>query len=349
MKKSKTILSIVLSLAVAMAMLPGTAMAAGDGSKSVEVKFAAGTPTKIHMVQTEITATSDLVEKYFPEFKDEEPSGVSFADVIIAAHIKKYGEKNLKEHVDITKYEGMTGLSMSKQFDNTVVGLYYVNDKGVNSVCDEVKAGDKLFAMSYDDFNYAGLYGSLEKAAYKVKAGKKVSMKVVADNFGTQIVPTDAVINEVNPKTGKMTAMKTTYSKGKAAAKFSKVGVHHIAVSGTVKYKDWGGNDVESGFAGAIAKVTVGLDKAKITKKTAGKKKATLKWKKVVGAKSYQVYRATKKNGKFKKVATVKKLSYTNKKLKSKKNYYYKVRAYAKADGKAYTGAFSQVVKVKVK
>ena len=346
MKKSKTILSILLSLAVAMAMLPGTALAAGDGSKSVKVKFAAGTPTTIHMVQTEITATSDLVEKYFPEFKEEEPSGVSFADVIIAAHIKKYGEENLKEHVDITKYEGYSGLSMAKQFDNPIVGMYYVNDKGVNSVSDEVKSGDKLFAMSYDDYNYAGLYGVLDKAAYKIKAGKTASMKVVADNFGTQVVPTDAVINEVNPKTGEMTAMKTTYSNGKAKAKFSKVGVHHIAVTGTVKYQDWNGNDVESGFAGAVAKVTVGLDKAKITKKTAGKKKATLKWKKVVGAKSYQVYRATKKNGKFKKVATVKKLSYTNKKLKSKRNYYYKVRAYAKVDGKAYKGAFSKVVKV---
>lgn len=52
-----------------------------------------------------------------------------------------------------------------------------------------------------------------------------------------------------------------------------------------------------------------------------------LKWKKVKKAKKYQVYRATKKKGKFKKVATVKTNSYVNKGLKDGKKYYYKVRA----------------------
>ena len=91
------------------------------------------------------------------------------------------------------------------------------------------------------------------------------------------------------------------------------------------------------------------MAKVKITKKKGGKKKVTLGWKKVTGAKKYQVYRATKKNGKFKKVATVSKTSYVNKKLKKNKKYFYKVRAYAKVDGKEYKGAFSAVVKVKTK
>ena len=60
-----------------------------------------------------------------------------------------------------------------------------------------------------------------------------------------------------------------------------------------------------------------------------GAKKATItvKWSKVKGASKYSVYRATKKNGKYKKIKTVKKTKYTDKKKKG--TFYYKVRAHA--------------------
>ena len=64
-----------------------------------------------------------------------------------------------------------------------------------------------------------------------------------------------------------------------------------------------------------------------------------LKWKKAKKAKKYQVYRATKKKGKYKKVATVKKTTYVNKGLKDGKKYFYKVRA---VNGKK-KGKFSAV------
>lgn len=52
-----------------------------------------------------------------------------------------------------------------------------------------------------------------------------------------------------------------------------------------------------------------------------------LTWSKAKYASKYQVYRATSKTGKYKKVATVKKLTYTAKGLKANKKYFYKVRA----------------------
>lgn len=64
--------------------------------------------------------------------------------------------------------------------------------------------------------------------------------------------------------------------------------------------------------------------------KVASKSYNSLKitWKKVKGAKGYQVYRATSKNGRYKKVKTTKSTTYTNSKLTTGKKYYYKIRAY---------------------
>ena len=54
-------------------------------------------------------------------------------------------------------------------------------------------------------------------------------------------------------------------------------------------------------------------------------------------ANGYVVYRSTKKNSGYKKIATVKKPTYVQKKLK-KETYYYKVKAYQNAGkSKVYT------------
>jgi len=53
----------------------------------------------------------------------------------------------------------------------------------------------------------------------------------------------------------------------------------------------------------------------------------TLSWKKAKGAKKYQIYRSTSKNGKYKKIKTTKKLSYKNTGLTKGKMYFYKVRS----------------------
>ena len=55
----------------------------------------------------------------------------------------------------------------------------------------------------------------------------------------------------------------------------------------------------------------------------------TLSWNKVKGAKKYQVYRSTSKNGKYKKIKTTKKLFYKNTGLTKGKMYFYKVRSVA--------------------
>ncbi|WP_329383593.1 Ig-like domain-containing protein [Anaerofustis sp. HA2171] len=102
----------------------------------------------------------------------------------------------------------------------------------------------------------------------------------------------------------------------------------------------------------AYCNVKVNLPKKKITvgkvnslKIKSGKKSATITISKASNAKYYEIYRSTNKSTGFKKVATVKSTKYVNKKLTSKKTYYYKVRA---VNGST-KGSFSKVYKVKVK
>ena len=72
----------------------------------------------------------------------------------------------------------------------------------------------------------------------------------------------------------------------------------------------------------------------------------TIKWRVIDGDKSaaagYQVWRSTKANKGFKKMITTKKMTYKNtKNLKKGTTYYYRVRAYARVDGKLYFSDFS--------
>ena len=95
-------------------------------------------------------------------------------------------------------------------------------------------------------------------------------------------------------------------------------------------------------------KAKVKLNSVKNTKG----RKAVLKWKKVKNADGYVVYRATKKNGKYKKIKTIKKagtVRFTDKKLKKGFAYYYKVRAYRKTAVAKVYGNDSAAKKVKIK
>ncbi|MDU7030633.1 glycoside hydrolase domain-containing protein [uncultured Robinsoniella sp.] len=82
----------------------------------------------------------------------------------------------------------------------------------------------------------------------------------------------------------------------------------------------------------------------KIEAKSYNKVKIT--WSKVTGSDGYRIYRSTKKNGTYKKIATVKgrsKTTYVNEKLTTGKKYYYKVRAYATEKRRTVLSGYSKV------
>ena len=87
--------------------------------------------------------------------------------------------------------------------------------------------------------------------------------------------------------------------------------------------------------------------------KSPSKKTMEIRWKKVANAKGYVIWIAqNKKFTKGKKVYTIKSGKTTKKvikKLKRKKKYFVKIRAYQTVGGKKYSGAFSKVKSVKIK
>ncbi|BBF42335.1 transglutaminase-like predicted protease domain fused ChW-repeats and cell-adhesion domain [Lachnospiraceae bacterium KM106-2] len=92
--------------------------------------------------------------------------------------------------------------------------------------------------------------------------------------------------------------------------------------------------------------------KTTITKLKRSVKKIKLTWKKITGASGYQIYYKTSKKSAFKKAKTITKGSrttYTHTKLKSKKTYYYRIRAYKNVSGKKMYATFSSTKKAKTK
>lgn len=93
------------------------------------------------------------------------------------------------------------------------------------------------------------------------------------------------------------------------------------------------------------------VNKTSISKVTAGKKAATVKFKKKIGSSKYQVRYSTKSSMKGAKTVTVKKSasSVKIKKLKANKKYYFQVRVVKTMDGKDFYSGWSAKKSVKVK
>lgn len=82
--------------------------------------------------------------------------------------------------------------------------------------------------------------------------------------------------------------------------------------------------------------------------KTRSNRRLKVTFKKVAGAKGYQIAYATNKKFKGQKTVTTRKLSCTLKKLKKNKRYYVRVRAYKLSDGKKVYGKWSTVKRKKI-
>ena len=212
-----------------------------------------------------------------------------------------------------------------------------------------VKAPALVAAKDVQADDFANFVKNIQKVSVNGKeyaASGKGSVKLINED-GTLVTTADALkaegtYNIVVTATGYNKTLEFTYTnksdttatKPSATTTATKPSATTTAAKPTAK---------------PAKKVTVKKQKAKVK---AGKKKLTVTWKKDKNVSGYQIKIATKKNFKGAKTYTVK--SYKTykkviKKLKAKKKYFVKVRAYKTVGKSKVYGAYSAVRSCKVK
>jgi len=255
MKKLTRILAGLSVLTVLMICMTAVSFA-GTAEDKVTVSFRAGMPGSLDYVNENLEVTGDLFEKAFPDMAaNDAEQGVSIADALVAAHIKKYGEDKVSE------YFAMKGKDwMSKQFGHDLVGFYYVNKNssstGVNS--DTLNDGDVVFAGSYSNDTYADLYSEFDADTIEAPVNTPIELDITCDNWGSDVVPQTAALKQVEPDTCEMKDVAgATYENGKFTFTFTEKGTYYLSATGSVKYESSWGGEMTGGFTGAWVKVVV--------------------------------------------------------------------------------------------
>ena len=138
-------------------------------------------------------------------------------------------------------------------------------------------------------------------------------------------------------KVGKSVRLRASIAPANASGKTitwksSNPKVAVVNVSGTVTAKRAGKTVITALSEGKSASCTVKVTLTAPTKVKARSRSVgsiQISWKKSTGAGKYEIYRSKKKNGAYKKIATVKgtKRSYRDRKVTAGKTYYYKIKA----------------------
>lgn len=184
-----------------------------------------------------------------------------------------------------------------------------------------------------------------ESASCKIEFGKVETVKATGKSGAGVTLTWTAAVGAVKYEvyrntfsTGTFTLLgtsTTTSYQDKKAADGTTYYYKVVAVSGKGAKSD----------ATKAVKATVPLKKVSgLTVKKASDKSVKVSWKAVSGATRYNVWRATKKNGTYTKVATLAKTSYTDAKISNNKNYYYKV--VAENTNAKLTSAASSIVEI---
>ena len=129
------------------------------------------------------------------------------------------------------------------------------------------------------------------------------------------------------------------------------VTVKSLSAASTYKFRVKAYNAELKVYSEYSSTLTAKTRVAQVKKLKASQTKTTsvkLTWDKVKGAEGYVAYYSTD-NKTWKKIDSTTKTNITKKSLKSKKTYYFRVRAFRKTDGKEVYGSYSTVLKVKTK
>ena len=247
---------------------------------------------------------------------------------------KKTTDKKFKIGAQLTAGNG----ALSYQSDNTSVAQ--VDRYGNVTICGGGVANITVNAK--ETVNYKPAAASVTLTVQKIKPALAVEKTSFTKAYGDKAFWIEAESEEDVDITFTSDNKKVVTVNGEGKVSIKGCGTAKITVA-TVA-------DSKYDSTKKTIKITVKPKKSTITSLASRKKtQMVLKWKKDSKASGYEIVYSY--NGKSKKVDVKKNgtTSATIKKLKSKKTYSVKIRAYKKVDGKKIYGDFSKVKKIKVK
>lgn len=252
------------------------------------------------------------------------------------------------------------------------LNIYYYdenNSKTRESIFDIIASNSRLINNDYYEFYL------IHNSKY-ILSNSEISTKYIMNNYSESLGN-----NELNQENGIITTPKISISKGnnnslvlkfneqenvekyyiyrstdkKKYTKIATVNTNQytdksLTYGKTYYYKIKANNDYNgtTGYSNIVYKKVVPNKVVNLKVSSIKKDSVKLSYDKV-STTGYEIYRSTD-NKKWSKITTISKnstLTYTNKKLKANKTYYYKVRAYKTVSGKKVYGSYSSVLKVK--
>ena len=193
-----------------------------------------------------------------------------------------------------------------------VVGKVTAKTVAKDELAKAIADAEAIDADKYTEDSYAELTKAIEAAKALTEDATAAEMNAAIDAINAAIKALVEKQAPTEPTTPSNTTVTTTATKTPVKTTRS---ADVVKKDKTAAHK-----------AMKQAKIT------KLTVKSKAKKKVAVSWKKVKKAKGYQVQVSAKKNFKkviFKKFTTKNKLTIKNSKIKSKKTYFVRVRAYA--------------------
>ncbi len=273
-------------------------------------------------------------------------------------------DKNMN---NIGSYAGIKSEMTSMRF--AFSGLLYIKVSSNSSIgmWSPIDVEYDLKVLQTADAFWENEYNDTVKQATGIKAGKTYKgnlyrgadadyYKLTAPASGTITVKfsRDVVTNDgdgfkiqVKNKSGKVISSKYVDNVANATLSSVKVakGSNYIVISK-------GGYFIPSNSINYKISYTFKLAKPSIKKLTASKKAFKATWKRNKNVNGYQIQYGTKKSFKKAKTSTISKnktVSKKIKKLKSRKNYYVRIRTFKTIDGKKVYSPWSKAKKVKTK
>ena len=239
----------------------------------------------------------------------------SLKEIYIAPTVNKIGSSALANCTKIEKIVfGGEYFNINSAFGVSVSGTVYYPSK---------------YASSWES------YSGSRKSSYNAPSSVSVSGKTKLTEGGS----TNLKIT-VSPASGEFSDVYRLYSSNSA--------VISVNESGKITAKAPGSAEITAVTVSGVSKTVSVMASPAAPEGLKATTKSTssidLTWKAAKGATGYNIYRASSKNGKLKKIASVLDTSYTDKGLKKGTTYYYVVAAYVTANGSEVVSEYSSKV-----